>query len=224
MKNAKNFFYRVNPCEVLSEVIFAEDKEQWFLQFFSDLKNDAPEAAKTELAARIIKEAHEFRAKRSLAGQASVKQRATYVQHMLSDVATHGQQTSTSSSSRSSSSTEAVKKEKKESKPPISPLELFPICQAWKSYVEMRVAIKKPITERGKELAVMKLTELQKHGHDPVEILNQSTFHSWQGLFPVKSDGMANMANTTDPTPAISALESEKLRKLRESYARQGTA
>jgi acyl transferase domain-containing protein len=86
MKKGKNFFYRINPCEVLSEVIFAEDKEKWFMQFFNDLRNDNPEAAVIPLAADIIMEAQGFRAKRSLAGKASAEQRATHVEHMLKDV------------------------------------------------------------------------------------------------------------------------------------------
>lgn len=93
MKRSKNFFYRINPNEVLGEAIFQEDKEQWFMQFFHDLRNDDPLSAKTDLAKEIIEEAHSFRAKRSRAGKASAEQRltkdeqkGTYVQHMLNDV------------------------------------------------------------------------------------------------------------------------------------------
>jgi len=93
MKDSKNFFYRINPCEVLAEVIFSDNKEKWFLQFFSDLKNDDPEQAQLELSKQIIIEAHGFRAKRAVAGKASAEQRANKKQHMLTDVATNGQQT-----------------------------------------------------------------------------------------------------------------------------------
>lgn len=115
---AKNFFYRVNPCEVLAEAIFSENKEFWFMQFFQDLKNDDPSSAKIDLARNIIQEAHEFRAKRSVAGKASVKQRtdrgqqkATHVQHMLPDDEhnVNKRATSNRSSNRSSTETEALK-------------------------------------------------------------------------------------------------------------------
>lgn len=106
MKKGKNFFYRINPNEVLAEAIFAEDKEGWFLQFFRDLINDDPNAAKFKISADIIREAHEFRAKRSMAGKASAEQKTknkqqkrTYAEQVSSGVATNGQQTSTSSSS-----------------------------------------------------------------------------------------------------------------------------
>ena len=73
-----------------------------------------------------------------------------------------------------------VKKVKKESKG------MFPLCQAWNDYLEMRIKIKKPLTDGAKGMAVKKLIVLQALGHDPVEVLNQSTFNSWQGLFEVK--------------------------------------
>lgn len=73
-----------------------------------------------------------------------------------------------------------IKKIKKESKG------MFPLCQAWNDYLEMRIKIKKPLTDGAKGMAVKKLIVLQALGHDPVEVLNQSTFNSWQGLFEVK--------------------------------------
>jgi uncharacterized phage protein (TIGR02220 family) len=86
VSKGKNFFYRINPLAVMAQVGFETNREQWFIQFFSDLINDDPGTAKIPLAAEIIKEAHNFRELRSKAGKASVKQKGTYVQHMLKDV------------------------------------------------------------------------------------------------------------------------------------------
>lgn len=88
MKKGKNFFYRVNPESVLSELTSINHDEwlQFFLNFFHDLRNDDPCDTKTDIAATIIKESHNFRELRSKAGKASVKQKATYVEHMLKDV------------------------------------------------------------------------------------------------------------------------------------------
>lgn len=101
----KNFFYRVNPNEVLAELIFVEDREKWMLEFFDDLRNDDPEKARSEISKRIITEAHNFREKRSMAGKASAEQKAnkgqhdsTYVEHVSTSV----QQSSTSNSSSNS--------------------------------------------------------------------------------------------------------------------------
>lgn len=96
MKKGKNYFYRVNPIEVLAEVIYAENKEKWFLQFFDDLKKDDPLDCKTELAREYIKEAHGYRLQRSKAGKASAEQRATDVEHSLTDVEHSDNETPTS--------------------------------------------------------------------------------------------------------------------------------
>ena len=60
-------------------------------------------------------------------------------------------------------------------------------------YVEMRKKIKKPMTERAKELAVKKLVGLaQMSDMDDIDtdmaisILEQSIMNCWQGLFPLK--------------------------------------
>lgn len=68
-----------------------------------------------------------------------------------------------------------------------SKIELLPLCEAWKSYVAMRKQLKKPLTDKAMVMAVKTLCALLKEGHDPVEVLNQSVFHSWQGLFPLKN-------------------------------------
>jgi hypothetical protein len=73
-------------------------------------------------------------------------------------------------------------------KPLLKGAVLFPICKAWKDYVEMRKAIKKPMTVNAEILAAGKLIALQNEGQDPIKVLEQSVFHSWQGLFEVKPD------------------------------------
>lgn len=58
---------------------------------------------------------------------------------------------------------------------------------AWEGFVQMRKQIKKPLTERAKKLALRELDELRKQGQDPNAVLDQSTMHSWAGLFPLRS-------------------------------------
>ena len=58
--------------------------------------------------------------------------------------------------------------------------------EQWNDYVEMRVKIRKPLTDKAKTLAVGKLKKLAEEGHDPGEVLNQSTIGSYQGLFELK--------------------------------------
>lgn len=55
-----------------------------------------------------------------------------------------------------------------------------------RNFVEMRKAIKRPITARGLELAVKKLQQMTSNIAEQVYIVNQSTMNSWQGFFPLK--------------------------------------
>jgi len=56
-------------------------------------------------------------------------------------------------------------------------------------YQEMRMKIRRPMTKRAVELAVMRLEKLKNQGHDPKAVLEQSILNSWQGLFPLKETG-----------------------------------
>lgn len=69
---------------------------------------------------------------------------------------------------------------------------------AWDAYVEMRKKIRRPMTERAKELAVLRLDKLRQAGHDPEAVLDQSVFNSWQGLFPLHAEVV--QAGTAGPT------------------------
>lgn len=61
------------------------------------------------------------------------------------------------------------------------------LLAALRDYSAMRIKLKKPMTDRAKQLAIGKLRELS--GEDPAEmirILEQSIANSWQGLFPLR--------------------------------------
>jgi hypothetical protein len=55
----------------------------------------------------------------------------------------------------------------------------------WDGWVEMRGKIRAPLTDRAKHLAIRMLNELREQGHDPGEVLDQSTLRCWRGLFPI---------------------------------------
>ena len=56
----------------------------------------------------------------------------------------------------------------------------------FQDYLEMRKKIRKPATERAKELA---LKELHKHDiKTAIAMLEQSIFNSWQGIFPLRKE------------------------------------
>ncbi len=58
--------------------------------------------------------------------------------------------------------------------------------EVWQAYEEMRLKIRKPMTDRARALVVAKLAKI---GDDPNEILDQSIQNSWQGVFPLRRDG-----------------------------------
>jgi len=58
--------------------------------------------------------------------------------------------------------------------------------EEFEEYKKMRVRIKKQMTDRAVQLAIKELEKLRAEGYDPKEVLEQSIFNSWQGLFPIK--------------------------------------
>ncbi len=58
--------------------------------------------------------------------------------------------------------------------------------EPWISFVEMRVKIRAPLTDKAKTLALAELSALRDQGHDPRAVLEQSVMRSWRGLFPPK--------------------------------------
>jgi len=106
-----------------------------------------------------------------------------------------------------------VKKEKKK-KEERAVADLLPICKAWKAYIEMRKKIRKDASPKAMEMAASKLIAMQKMGQDPVAILNQSIFNSWQGLFPVKAESkeshrQAEQTQTLDDLRAKGLLDDD---------------
>ena len=61
--------------------------------------------------------------------------------------------------------------------------------QSFLDYIKMRKDIKKPMSDRAITLAMNKLEELSGGDDETaIQILEQSIFHSWQGLFELKNE------------------------------------
>lgn len=94
----------------------------------------------------------------------------------------------------SSSSSPTPKKEQKPKQPQAAfALPVGIDRSAWDGYEEMRKKKRCALTDHGRDLCLKKLESLKRAGHDPTEVLNQSTMHGWQGLFEVK--GASNGTN-----------------------------
>jgi len=80
---------------------------------------------------------------------------------------------------------------------------------AWNAFMEMRVKIRKPLTEYAKTLIVNKLLKFQEQGYDPIEVLNKATESSWQGIF---TTGLTPKANEPEFTLQAKIREAERER------------
>lgn len=56
-----------------------------------------------------------------------------------------------------------------------------------KEFLKMRKSIKKPMTDKAMKLLITKLDKLGSNDNEKIEILNQSIFNSWQGIFELKN-------------------------------------
>ena len=119
------------------------------------------------------------------------------VQDSIQDSIQSSVQDGVQSSVQDSSALNKHKRNKtKQNKPPVSPpLDAFEqvedetLRKALYDFDAMRKAIKKPLTERAKELLLGKLRELAQDTGEQVKILDQSIMHNWQGVFALKGDG-----------------------------------
>ncbi len=75
--------------------------------------------------------------------------------------------------------------------------------ELWQAYKDMRKKIKKPMTKHAEKLAFEKLAELEDHGENPVRVIEQSIFNSWQGLFPVRKDDIVKPAPQYNQPPVV---------------------
>lgn len=58
--------------------------------------------------------------------------------------------------------------------------------EAWNDYIDMRIKVRKPMTDKAKQMAITQLYAFREQGYDMAGVLQQSVFNSWQGLFAIK--------------------------------------
>jgi len=56
----------------------------------------------------------------------------------------------------------------------------------WKDFVEFRKFIKKPMTEKAKQLMLSKLQKIKDNGHDPIMAMNTSIANNWVDIYEPK--------------------------------------
>lgn len=90
--------------------------------------------------------------------------------------------------------------------------------KALDGFVEMRNKIKKPLTERGIQLALTKLNSLSKDKNTQIEIINNSVMNSWQSFYPLKQ-----ATNTfTNKQTNFNNYQKRNYKNLNKLYANGG--
>ena len=87
------------------------------------------------------------------------------------------------------------------------------LLKALNDFAEMRKAKKKTIsTVRTVEMLLTKLDSLASDSQTKIKILEQSTFHNWDSVFPLKEDGGGKSSKYSDPQhkPSYDIEEYEK--------------
>ena len=87
--------------------------------------------------------------------------------------------------------------------------------ESFNDFVEMRKAMKAVMTERAKELLLIKLCDLtNKDVHVSIQILNQSILNNWKGIFQLKNDseklnnyGKSNSSTGNKNDEVVNALK-----------------
>lgn len=92
-----------------------------------------------------------------------------------------------------------------------------------KAFVDMRKTIKKKLTDDGLELILKKINKFAKNDNEKIEILNNSTMGSWQGVFPLKGDKNGGARQYNAASKEQSSTESEGDRLARRATEKYGT-
>jgi len=58
--------------------------------------------------------------------------------------------------------------------------------EVWSAYEEMRIKIKKPMTDRARKNIIAKLEDFKSKGHDPTVVLDNAITGSWQSVYEPK--------------------------------------
>lgn len=67
--------------------------------------------------------------------------------------------------------------------------------EAWSRFVDHRKSIKKPLTADAARLAINALDKLRAAGNPPAQVIDQSIFNGWAGVFALRDTGAGSYGN-----------------------------
>lgn len=86
--------------------------------------------------------------------------------------------------------------------------------EAWAAFVDMRKAIKKPLTHRAAVLILKDLTEIRAKGHCPNAALDQSTVCCWRAVWPAKDRVIEDRTKPSEYEATKARLDAESKREV----------
>jgi hypothetical protein len=94
--------------------------------------------------------------------------------------------------------------------------------EAWRGFVDMRKAKKKPLTERAIKSIFKKLDEYASDDETQAKILDQSTVNCWTGVFPLRESNANGYAPSKQKKQPTQADYDEWIKELEEDEVKQG--
>lgn len=84
------------------------------------------------------------------------------------------------------------------------------LTTALRDFIDMRKKVKKPVTDRAMQMLVKKAYELANNNEqDVIEIFNQSTQHSWIGIYPIPIKNSTGGTNSNPFVDLLNRMEDE---------------
>lgn len=90
--------------------------------------------------------------------------------------------------------------------------------EAWEAFLEMRKKIRKPPTDRAKELLLKQLGELKGKGYDPRAVLDNSTRNNWQDLYEPRQGGKIVAPPKPAKPPSCVRCPKDSTRRIEGDY------
>jgi hypothetical protein len=93
----------------------------------------------------------------------------------------------------------------------------------WQGFEEMRIKIKKPMTELARKMAINKLDRFRQNGHDPAEILSRSIISNYPDLYEPKENKGQNYGKPNQMQQLADGLARAKAARERDRLSQQSS-
>jgi uncharacterized protein YdaU (DUF1376 family) len=96
--------------------------------------------------------------------------------------------------------------------------------EVWDGFVIMRQRVRKPMTDRAKDLMLAKLARLHGEGQDVNFLVDRSTQNSWTDIWKIENDAAQGGTNGTDKRSPAKERVNGNRRAIAEALAKRGVS